>query len=468
MHEPHRFGSVLSGLAVLLVIAAIGAPNARAQAPSAEDVSSSPGASASAGASATPQPDAEAADAQPADVPEEAEAETPFDLVNNERLTGDWWGARSALAERGIDFGVYLTSIYQHNARGGLATHNGHRISGSADYELTLDLGTMGLVPGGVFYVDIENGWSDGISPGKVGDGFGVNGDAIDDESIFVAEMWYEQTFLDGKARFRLGRLDVTTDFDTNAYANDETAQFLNLALINTGNIPYPDYGLGAQLVVQPVDWFYAAVVTADAQAVGHKGGFSTAFHDEDDFFSGFEFGLLPVFHTTWGDLPGGYRFGLWYDPTPKEKFVHNAETTSSVPIKADDLGFYVSFDQMLFKELRDDPADSQGLGLFVRYGFAHGDVNEIEDFWSVGAQYRGPLPGRDDDVVAFGFAQGIVADALRGNNGGDRESVYEVYYNIQVFPWLAVTPDLQFIDNPGAYGGRDSFVAGLRVQASF
>jgi porin len=125
--------------------------------------------------------------------------------------------------------------------------------------------------------------------------------------------------------------------------------------------------------------------------------------------------------------------------------------------------------DQMIFRENPDDDTDEQGLGMFFRYGFARDEVNEIEHFWSVGGQYLGLIPTRDEDVLGFGFAQGILSRKLRSLEGGDRESVYEVYYAAQILPWLAITPDFQYIVNPGAdKHGRDAFVAGVRVQMSF
>ena len=400
-------------------------------------------------------PEAEAAAASDA-------GEPFFDVFNNERLTGDWAGARTWLEDKGIECGLSVTAIYQHNAKGGLQTHRGHRITGSVDYEITLDLEAMGLWEGGVVYVAGESSWKDGIGGDRVGSLFGVNGDAGGDEEIVVPELWYEQTFWDGRARLRLGKIDVTTDADTNAYANDETSQFLNPLLINTGNIPAPDVGLGAQLIVQPADWWYFGLVAADAQAEGGTTGFNTAFHDEDYFFSGFELGFLPIWETARGKLPGGYRFGVWYDPQPKADFF-------GIAPKRDDVGFFFNMDQMVWKENPEDDADSQGVGMFFRYGYAHEDVNEIEHFWSIGAQYQGLIPEREDDVLGFGFAQGILSGDLRRVAGGDRESVYELYYNAHVFPWLTITPDFQYVVDPGADGvGRDCFVAGIRAQMSF
>lgn len=161
--------------------------------------------------------DAQTGPAPAREAPAETETGEPFfDILNNERLTGDWGGARTTMEEKGIEIGLSMTNVYQHNARRGIQTHNGHRVTGSADYELTLDTEAMGLWQGGIVYIAAESSWNDGIDEDHVGNLFGVNGDAGGDESIFVVEAWYEHTFWDGKARFRIGRIDVGVDFETN------------------------------------------------------------------------------------------------------------------------------------------------------------------------------------------------------------------------------------------------------------
>jgi len=115
----------------------------------------------------------------------------------------------------------------------------------------------------------------------------------------------------------------------------------------------------------------------------------------------------------------------------------------------------------------REDPRSVQGLGLFFRYGFAHQEVNEIEHFWSIGGQYTGLVPGRDEDVLGFGVAQGLLTDDLRYvDEKPGRETVLELYYNILVAPGLTLSPDVQVILDPGGrYDGADSVVLGLRAQ---
>lgn len=390
-------------------------------------------------------------------------------LATTDRLTGGWGGARQKLEEAGITLDLGLTNVYQHNARGGVRTL--HRVSGSYDLELTLDLGKLGLLDGGTVYALADGSWDDGISDaGYVGDLFGVNGDAGGDVPVNLTELWYEQVLLDEKLRVRFGKIDLSVDFDTNAYANDETAQFLNNALIGTGNIPLPDTGHGIQFVATPCDWFYFGAGVADADAVGSQTGFRTAYHGSAHTFSIYEFGFTPTWNTPLGKLPGNYRFGLWYDPQPKERFFNDLDgRRRTAPLETDDLGFYVNFDQLVLQENPQIEGDEQGLGLFCRYGYADGNVNEIDNFWSVGGQYRGLIPERDEDVLAFGVAQGQLSERLRlMEMNPRRETVLECYYNIQLLPWLNLSPDFQWILRPGGEDGRDAFVAGLRLQAAF
>ncbi|MBN1491494.1 MAG: carbohydrate porin [Phycisphaerae bacterium] len=60
-------------------------------------------------------------------------------------------------------------------------------------------------------------------------------------------------------------------------------------------------------------------------------------------------------------------------------------------------------------------------------------------------------------------------SDDLPGMLGMNAEQGVELFYNIEVTPWLHVTPDLQIIVDPGGGAGdRDvAIVYGLRMQMS-
>ena len=210
----------------------------------------------------------------------------------------------------------------------------------------------------------------------------------------------------------------------------------------------------------------YHPEVVAKLTGIPSKNGhsrnlsFNTAFHDEDYFFYVFETGITPQLDSANGPLQGAYRIGLWNDPQPKG----HSDASPSYSGR-DDVGFYLSCGQLLMKE-NADPEDSQGFGVFFRYGYASSKRNDMANFWSVGFQYQGLLEGRDDDVLGAGFAQGIFSDKASSTYTDDYESVIELYYNAQVTPWLNISPSAQYIANPG--GSKtvsDAVVLGERAQ---
>jgi len=400
-------------------------------------------------------------------------AEQRGEVRDYDALTGDFRGLNDQLADSGIEIGLGVTSIYQTNAKGGLSTRNKRgRYSGSYDLELTADTQKLLGVEGGSLYIHGEGWWSKagGIDEASVGSVFGVNGDAGSRDALVISEVWWEQSMLDDTLRLRFGKLDITggfehhgcpVSFDCSSYANDETSQFLNSALVNNPTIPFPDYGLGAVLHWNPIEWWYASIGIVDAQSDARETGFRTAFGGEDYFFYIFETGVSSRLNSSKGPLHGTYRIGLWNDPQPKS----NEDSTKNY---RDDVGFYMNFDQMLCKE-NSDPQDSQGLGAFFRYGYASSKRNDITNFYSFGFQYQGLIDDRDDDVLGVGFAQGIFSDSADTTYTDDYENALELYYNAQVADCLSISPSIQYITNPGGNNvASDAVVLGLRAQMTF
>jgi len=388
-----------------------------------------------------------------------------------ETMTDDWFGFGTKLQDEGILISLAHTQIYQINLQGGLATHrHSGRWTGNYDLYTELDLEKILGLRDGLIYMLVEGSWSAGLDPSSIGSVVGnVNANAFrEDEVIYVSEFWYEQGFFDNRYRFRVGKMDLTSGyechncsvaFDQNAYAFDETSQFMNAAFVNNPTIPFPENGLGVSAYAEPIERFFVAAAVVDAQADVREMGTNTAFHDEDYFFAIFETGIAPVVDSPNGKMPGAYRVGFWYDPQDKPKL-------NGQGVKRDDVGFYLSFDQLVFKE-NVYAKDSQGLGMFARYGFAHSDVNAIKAFYSIGAQYQGLIPRRDYDVLGLGYAVGKL-DSDSGTNK-DHESIIELYYNAQITPWLNLSPSLQYIFDPGAvHGVSDALVVGIRMQVFF
>lgn len=371
----------------------------------------------------------------------------------------DAW--RDELAESGVEVGVGVTSIYQRNVKGGLSTNDRKgEFAGSYDLEVTLDLERL-LGIEGTLFIHGEGGWTDSQGTDGVGAGsyFGANADAIGNRSLDIVELFYDVSLADSLG-LTVGKIDFSGFFDASAYANDEASQFLNGALVNNPTIPFPDYSLGVILTYNLSDNWYLTGGVADAQADGRETGFNTAFHDKDYFFYILETGVTTAKESANGDLEGVYRFGVWNDPQPK---AHSDATKEY----RDDIGFYASADQMLSKE-NNDPEDTQGLGVFFRYGYAEDKRNDMEHFYSFGAQYQGLIEGRDNDVLGMGFANGQFSEKASTTYTKDHEGVIEAYYSIEVSETIHLTPDVQYVINSGGVNTSDALLAGLRLQVDF
>ncbi len=404
-------------------------------------------------------------------------APEPYNIWTTKHLTGDWGGARDELKEAGLNTSFLLGTMSQVNMRGGRNTHNAHETGGKMFYNFELDFGQMGLLDGATFFIRGIQTFNSGIRPdvGSLTHPFYSAG-SDGDKAIEIDKYWYRQRLFDDRLEFRLGKLLNFADlFDKNEYADNYLNEFMNQALSYNQTVPVTK-GLGVFVQVWPTDWLYVQGMAVDPDTDSDynrrgTGGFDSAFHDEDRFRAYGEFGVLPNFLFEKGLLlPGQYRFGFWYDPKPKNVYMDTLGGLLVQRARSGDMGFYLSFDQMLWKE-NPAPKDKQGLGVFARYGFAHRDVNRLNHFWSVGAVYRGLLPTRDEDTLGFGVAQSITSSQYREyiDTRADRETVYELYYAFQVAPWLVITPDLQVITNPGALkDARDALVGGVRIKMIF
>jgi carbohydrate-selective porin OprB len=358
------------------------------------------------------------------------------------------------------------------NMHGGRETKNGHDFAGTYDLDLRFDFEKMKLIKGGGFFIRGKGSWGggpNGFDAEKIGGLFKTDADVGTTSPIFVDKWWYEQRLANDKITLQAGRIEPTKDlFDTSKVMGNEDKQFLNAALVRSPVIPATK-GLGLYGNWKMTDHTYVRAAVIDAEARDRRTGFDTAFHGEDYFRLYTELGCQPELPSPQGPLWGHYRVGTWYDPTRKTKYFDNLGGSLAARTETGDWGFYTGFDQMLWKE-KNDPKDKQGITFAARYSVADEDMNRIEHFWATGIQYEGLVPTRDKDVLGFGVALGMLSNEYRNwvRPRADRETVYELYYAIQVTPWLTIGPDFQYVTNAG--GKKDdphAMVAGLRLKFS-
>jgi porin len=326
---------------------------------------------------------------------------------------------------------------------------------------MSVDLEQLAGIKNGSFFVHGWGGWTDseGTDGTSIGSVFGSSAVGAGNRGMDIVEAFYEGSFFFDNLTIALGKMDFTGTFDASEYADDECGQFLNAAFVDDPTIPFPAQGLGVVLNWDITDTWYLMGGVIDAQGDSRETGFRTAFHKEDYYFYAIETGKSIELNSARGALPGNYRVGMWIDGQDKARLSNDKNYR-------DDIGVYTSCDQVLYKE-NGDPEDTQGLAAFLRYGWASSKYNEITKFFSAGVQYQGLVHSRDDDVVGLGFAHGTFSNDSSYTD--DYESVWEVYYNAQITPWLAAGPSLQYISNPGGESAsKDAVVVGFRAAVTF
>jgi porin len=187
--------------------------------------------------------------------------------------------------------------------------------------------------------------------------------------------------------------------------------------------------------------------------------------------------------------LPGVYKLGAWYATANYNDLHYGIDATGAqVSLGVDPTatpvthsgngGIYAVADQTVWR------GKESSLNLFVRGGFAPSDRNLVSYYIDAGAGLKGPLPGRPDDVLTFGFAYARIGknaaaadqDTVPAVIVRDYEAVFELNYALQVAPWWTVQPDLQYIVHPN--GGQsptdptvrldNAFVVGMRSTIKF
>jgi porin len=133
--------------------------------------------------------------------------------------------------------------------------------------------------------------------------------------------------------------------------------------------------------------------------------------------------------------------------------------------MKDDDWAYYASVNQHLYQD-PDNPR--RAIGLFGRYGHTNGDINLIENHYSLGISFDGMIRSRPNDVFGIVGWHNDFSSSLSGTLD-DASNGFEAYYRFQVTPWLQVSPDVQYLMDPGLEeGADDTLVIGARALINF
>ncbi len=400
------------------------------------------------------------------------------DFFKRSYLTGDWGGLRSKMAEHGVQFEADLLQTFQDVTTGG--TNQTGRYGGVYSMALKLDIHKAGLWPGAFLYVRAQAPFANTVNPYS-GGLMAVNiapGLLLPATNELVLPHFYFTQFLSESFGIQLGKLDLTAG-DANEFAHGiGDDKFMNLAFSFNPVILRiaPAAALGMAFIYLPTKDIELVFSAFDTEGRVNTSGFSTLADNSTTIGPSARFTIRPfglTGHQSLGFLWANGDFtALNQDPRP---IIGSIRGRTSLDKEQGSWAFIYNLDQYLYTE-KNDP--SQGLGIFGRIGVADKTTSPFWQFYSIGFGGKGTIPTRDKDQWGIGYYYQRFSDDLtefiRDRISLDHEQGVELFYNIEVLPWLHITPDLQFI-MPSRKGLAapnknidTSVVAGFRIKIDF
>lgn len=376
--------------------------------------------------------------------------------LDGDYAAGRCFGARPLFENHGVTINSSL--LYSPFVKTGGGANGDPSGKGYSIFNLGINIDTekAGLWKGGTFFglYQRKNGYGISGPDNAMGDYMGFDGWDWRQMSQ-ISEYWYQQKLFNNKLRVKFGKQDVNTDF---GYLNSGW-DFMNSGFSVNPTTPmptYPDPGFGFMAEVNPTEWLSI-----------RDGVYSR-------FGAPFNITELEVKHST-KQLPGRYMMGAWELSDSDGMSVGvgmNPDGSTYYNNFNRNFGWYVGFEQIIYREKKDDKNDMQGLAVFGQFGMSPSNKNDMSQFVAGGLHYLGPFPKRNKDIAGIAIGSGNFASRL-GDVGADcgsrigRETVVEAFYRLQVNHWFYLQPDVQFIINPGGMY-NNSVAIGLRSVITF
>lgn len=386
--------------------------------------------------------------------PQKAEVEETavHKWLNGSYATGGWFGARPLLEEHGVTVNSSLLYSPFGMTRGGMADQVGGKGYSLYNLSVTVDTEKAGMWKGGTFYALYQNKRGMGLAGRAMGDYQVFDGWDFREMSQ-ISEYWYQQKLFKDKLRLKFGKQDANMDF---CFLNSGF-DFMNLSHSVNPTVPiptYPDQAFGFVAEIAPKEW------------ISLKNGIYSKFGVP---FNISEIELKPMIKK----MPGRYILGAWEMSDSSGMDIPSGVDEYGAAYYRNfnrNFGAYAGFEQMVYKENKNDEKDMQGLIVFAQTGISPSNRNDMSRYVGGGLHYKGLIPKRDNDLAGIAVASGTFAPRLENMGADSRngsETSLEVFYRAQITPWFYLQPDVQFIMNPG--GAYDNSVAiGIRSVITF
>lgn len=402
-------------------------------------------------------------------------------------LTGDWGGSRTKMNEKGMNWEIIYKADVLSNVSGGLTRSS--KYMDNLDIKLEIDGEKAFGWAGGSALIYILGNQGGKLNTDNIGSFMGVDNIETNANTIKFYQALLGQRLFDDKLSILAGLYDFNSEF----YVTTSSALFLHpvygigVELAQTGlNGPsiFPTTSLALRLRWEPDPLVSLQTAVLDGVSGNPNNPYGThiRFDSGDGALLAAEFSLNPAISGTGLVAKQPEKNESKYEPTSKYsigvwRYTSKSDDLLAVgsdgnPLQQTNQGIYALLEQSLFHE-KNDP--EQGLTMFIRGGVTRNSVNIADRFISAGLNYKGLLPGRDEDQFGIAFAKAYAGSKHKqsmmdsGTPCEDSETAFELTYRAQITPWLAIQPDIQFIMNPGLDPNiKNTWVAGNRIEISF
>lgn len=233
------------------------------------------------------------------------------------------------------------------------------------------------------------------------------------------------------------------SNFDGNAYANDQQVTFIGFSMTQNGSQNYAQAGIGAYGQINPTRDITLAAGFQDANDI--SGSYIQTSTLGQGQYAWFGYGAWSPTISGWGQ--GTYSL-LYY----------NQPSVTIQPIASEGLSFNAA-----------QPIGDR-LGLFVRANTAWRSSFAIQSSIAAGGVVNDPLRRSPEDQIGLAMAWNATNMSLyAGTNARPSETMLEFYWSWSVYRTLLITPDIQLYLQPALAPSADlSAVFTIRVTQLF
>jgi porin len=374
-----------------------------------------------------------------------------------DKATGDWGGLRPRLWQAGFTIDASLILEGFKNFRGGLRTGP---LVGASTFDLSLAVDTEKLLhlPGGKFYVDLEDHGGRDPSRVLVGD-LQVFDKQNSPAYLQFFELWYQQQLFDGKLRLKIGKVDANTEFSVidNGLSFLSSSTQVNPTVFVFPTTPDPMPSINAFFT--PVSAFYASFGVYYANR--SEGFGNLVGRPQDIQVSQFGSFLIGETGLRWRQVPllqsdGNLKFGVWGHTGSFPRFDGTQQRGTH--------GFYAIFDQTLWQP-GGESRNGRGVRSFLVYGRTQQTITPIDQQFGGGVTWTGLLSARPQDIL--GFSPQYAHLSPPAGLPQSSELALEGFYKLRLTRWSTLMANLQFIVHPGGQY-PNALVGTLHMKLNF